>query len=171
MEGLLKHETYQMMFGAILAIILGVIMLIYPGGTMALIAGAFWIVKLIFSIFVLTYAISEAMRCFTADRKGCGLLYLGLGILATILIWLFNVGFLYLIISLFFVLMGIGEIFGAFYLNYGRYFLIFLGLLNIIIGVVMMKHPMLLPLLIAWYVLFWGISRLFLSLEIRKMAA
>lgn len=31
------------------------------------------------------------------------------------------------------------------------------------------RHPIVLPLLIAWYVLFWGISRLFLSIELRKV--
>ena len=91
------------------------------------------------------------------------------GLHRTILVWLFNVGFLYMIISIFFVVVGISEIFGAFYLDYGRFFLIFLGLINILVGALMLKHPMILPLLLAWYVLFWGISRLFLALEIRKM--
>jgi uncharacterized membrane protein HdeD (DUF308 family) len=75
-----------------------------------------------------------------------------------------------MIISFFFVLVGISEIFGAFYLDYGKFFMLFLGLLNILIGGLLLKHPMLLPILIAWYVLFWGFSRLFLAFEIRKMA-
>ena len=92
-------------------------------------------------------------------------------ILATLLVWLFNVGFVYLIVSIFFVLVGISEIVGAFHLDYGRYFLLFLGLLNIFIGGLMIKYPEVLPFLIAWYVLFWGLSRLFLALEIRKMTS
>ena len=171
MQDLVKHETYHMMFGAILAIIVGFVMLFYPGGTEALIGGAFWIIKLILSIFVLAYTISEATRYFTAGKKGNGILYLLIGLAATALVWYFNVGFLYMIISLFFVLVGISEIFGAFYLDYGKFFMLFLGLLNILIGGLLLKHPVLLPILIAWYVLFWGFSRLFLALEIRKMAS
>jgi uncharacterized membrane protein HdeD (DUF308 family) len=171
MEGRIRQETFQMMFGSILAIALGILMLFYPGGTMALMAAAFWVIKLIISVFILSYTISEATRYFSAGRKTNGIVYLAIGIIATILVWLLNVGFVYLIVSIFFVLAGISEIFGAFYLAYGRYFLIFLGLLNILIGAIMIRHPMLLPLLIAWYVLFWGVSRLFLALEIRKMAS
>lgn len=171
MENLIKHGTFQMMFGSIIAIILGFIMLFYPGGTMAIMAAAFWVIKLILSAFILSYTISEAMRYFTAGRKGNAFLYLTIGLLATVLVWLFNVGFIYMIVSIFFVMVGISEIVGAFHLDYGRYFLLFLGLLNILVGGLMIKYPELLPLLIAWYVLFWGLSRLFLALEIRKMAS
>lgn len=170
MEKMLKHETFQMTLGAILAIIVGAVMLFYPGGTMALMAAAFWVLRLILSVFILSYTISEAMRYFTSGKKTNGTLYLIFGLLATILIWYFNVSLIYMVISIFFVVVGISEIFGAFHLDYGRYFLIFLGLLNILIGAVMLKHPMLLPLLIAWYILFWGIARIFLALEIRRMA-
>ena len=169
MENELQHETKQMMFGSILAIIIGFLMLFYPGGVMALIAGAFWVIKLIISVFILSWTISEAIRYFTHGAKKNAFIYLAIGIVATILVWFFNVGFLYMIISIFFVVIGISEIFGAFYLDYGRYFMIFLGLINILVGALMLKHPMLLPLLLAWYILFWGISRLFLALEMRKM--
>jgi hypothetical protein len=34
--------------------------------------------------------------------------------------------------------------------------------------VIILMNPIVLPLLIAWYVLFWGISRLFLSFELKR---
>ncbi len=170
MENIVKHETFHMMLGAVIAVILGFIMLLYPGGTMALMGAAFWMIKLLLSIFILAYTVPEAVRNFRTGSKGHGALYLAIGILATALVWFFEVGFVYMVVSFFFILVGISEVFGAFQLAYGRYFLLFLGLLNILIGAVMLKNPMLLPLLIAWYVLFWGFSRFFLALEIRKMA-
>jgi uncharacterized membrane protein HdeD (DUF308 family) len=43
--------------------------------------------------------------------------------------------------------------------------------MNILIGTIMIQYPMILPLLIAWYVLFWGISRLLLAFELKRLVA
>jgi len=92
-----------------------------------------------------------------------------IGILAIIFIWLFNVSLVYFIIALFLILAGISDIVGGMKLPRGKNFLIFLGIVNILIAVIILVHPVVLPLLIAWYVLFWGISRLFLSFELKKL--
>jgi uncharacterized membrane protein HdeD (DUF308 family) len=80
----------------------------------------------------------------------------------------FNVSLVYFIIAFFLVLTGISDIVGGTKLPGGRHFLIFLGIVNILIAVIILMNPIVLPLLIAWYVLFWGISRLFLSFELKR---
>lgn len=169
METGYKVSFGYMIFASILAIILGLVMLFYPGGTMVLMAAAFQVLQIIISIFILAYAISEAIRYFKANRKAHGIIYLLIGAAATLLVWIFNVQIVYLIVSLFLILVGIGEIAGSFSIAAGRYFLLFLGLINIMIGAMIIKYPVVLPLIIAWYVLFWGVSRLFLALEIRRI--
>ncbi len=162
-------QTYRhMIAAAVLAIILGFIMLFYPGGTTALISVAFWTLRLLISVFILTYTISEAIRYYRAEIKTTGTLYLIIGLLATALVWIFDVSLVYTIVAFFFVVAGISEIYSAFHFTVGRYFLIFLGLVSVLIGAVMLKNPVTLPLLIAWYVLFWGVSRFFAALEIKR---
>ncbi|MFH1830855.1 MAG: hypothetical protein ABH871_08800, partial [Pseudomonadota bacterium] len=78
----LTRSYRHMMVAAVLAILLGFIMLFYPGGTMALIAAAFWGLKLVISIFILSYTISEAICYFRAGIKKNGIAYLIIGILA-----------------------------------------------------------------------------------------
>ncbi len=158
-----------MMFAAAIAIVLGLIMLWYPGGTMELMSAAFWVVQVILSIFVLTYTISECIYQYRAGHKGGGLLYLAIGLLVTVLIWLFSVGFVYMLIAIFLIIIGLAEIIGGFQMNVGKYFLIFLGLVNVMIGAIILRYPVALPLLIAWYVLFWGVSRLFFAFELKRM--
>lgn len=168
MNTAITQSYRQMIAAAVLAIVLGFIMLFYPGGTMALISVAFWALRLLISVFILTYTVSEAIRYFRAEIKTTGALYLIIGVLATTLVWVFDVSIVYMVVSFFFVLAGISEIFGAFHFTIGRYFLIFLGLVSILIGAIMLKNPVILPMLIAWYVLFWGVSRFFLALEIKR---
>lgn len=169
MSTVLKPSWGYMIFAAIVAAILGVIMLLYPGGLMTLLAATFWAFQLFLSVFILLYTIMEAVKYFKAGSTGSGVVYLIIGALATVLVWLFDVGILYLIVALFFIISGIGEAVVGFKMFYGRYFMIFLGLVNVLLGVVMLRHPVILPLLIAWYAIFWGISRLFLALELRKL--
>lgn len=169
-------EEYRVSIGymisaSILAIILGFVMLVYPGGTAALITAAFWVLQAIISFYILLYTITEAIRSFEAGRKRYGIAYLLCGIVATILVWIFNVSIVYLLISVFFVITGITEIIGSRHFPVGKYFVAFLGFLNIVIGALILKNPIILPLLIAWYVLFWGFSRLFLAMEIRKITS
>lgn len=160
-----------MVFASILAIILGLIMLWYPGGIMAAISVTFWVLQAIISAFILIYTISEAIRCFKTGSTVGGVLYLAIGILATVLIWLFQVSIVYIIVALFFIVSGLGEIILGFRMIIGKYFMIFLGMVNILVGVIMLSYPIILPLLIAWYVLFWGISRLLLAFELKKIAS
>jgi len=46
-----------------------------------------------------------------------------------------------------------------------------LGVLNIIMAAVMFKYPLVLSVLLSWYILFWGVSRFFLALEIKRLEA
>ena len=171
MNGELKMSGGSMIAAAVLAIILGFVMLLYPGGTMALMTVAFSTLQAIISIFVLAYAISEAVGYFKAGKTAGGILAILVGIAAALLIWVFDVGIVYLIFALFCIVAGLSEIFGAFTFPAARAFLLLLGLINIMIGAIIIKHPVVLPLLIAWYVLFWGISRLLLGVELKRLAA
>ncbi|MFH1873792.1 MAG: DUF308 domain-containing protein [Pseudomonadota bacterium] len=155
-------------FGSITAIVLGIIMLVYPGGVMTLMNAAFWILQLILSVFILSYTISSALQYFKLKAKTTGVLYLLIGVLATVLVWLFNVEVIIMVIGLFFILSGISDIIAGFHFMVGRYFLAFLGVINIVVGIILIRQPLALAWLLAWYVLFWGVSRLFLALEMRR---
>lgn len=169
MNGFLSFSMRQMVLAAAVAIILGVVMLVYPGGTLALMAGTFWSIQLVLTIFIVIYAVSEIVRNAKAGRKWEIFVPIVLGILAIAFIWLLDVSFIYFIAALFFILSGISEIVGSFYAIYGKFFVFLLGVINIMIGAIIIRHPMILPMLIAWYILFWGVSRLMLALEIRGM--
>jgi uncharacterized membrane protein HdeD (DUF308 family) len=168
-EGILKTSVSYMVLSAAIGVIIGLIMLFYPGGTMALMEAAFIIFQLLLTIFIGYYALTEALYYFKTDRILGGVLYALIGILAIIFIWVFNVSLVYFIIAFFLVLTGISDIVGGTKLPGGRHFLIFLGIVNILIAVIILMNPLVLPLLIAWYVLFWGISRLFLSFELKRL--
>lgn len=170
MSTVYKPSFGYMIFASILAMILGLIMLWYPGGIMAAISLTFWILQAILSAFILIYTVSEAIRCFKTGSTSGGILYLAIGILATALVWLFQVSIVYIIVALFFIVSGLGEIFLGFRMMAGKYFMIFLGMVNILVGVIMFRHPVILPILVAWYVLFWGISRMLLAFELKKIA-
>lgn len=165
----LKMSVGYMMFTAILAIIVGIIMLFYPGGTMKLMETAFIIFQIILSVFILGYTISEAVHYLRSGSKGGAIAFALIGVVATALIWLFSVKIIFIIVAFFLILAGVVDIAGGVKLPIARYFLIFLGSANIMVGIAVLIYPMILPFLIAWYALFWGLSRLFLSLELRKM--
>lgn len=155
---------------AIGAIIVGLIMLFYPGGTMKLMDAAFIIFQALITIFVIMFTISSAMSSFNHGARVSGAVSLIVGALAVVLVWAFSVNVVYFVIAAFLILSGVAEIFGGIRIPAARYFLILLGVINILVGVIIIRHPAVLPLLIAWYLLFWGISRLFLGLELRKIA-
>lgn len=170
MNRVLKSTAGYMTCTALLGIVLGIIMILYPGGTMLLISSAFWVFQVLITLFILYYSLSESAHYFRAGSPGHGVLYLLIGILAALFIWLFDVGFLYFIIAFFLIISGLGEIIASSGATGGSLFLAFLGIINILIAVLILTNPIILPLLVAWYVLFWGISRLFLSLELRRIA-
>lgn len=171
MSTMLRPSFGYMVFASIVGIILGLVMLLYPGGTMALIQAAFWVFQGMLSVIILFYAVSEAIRYFKMGSAGNGVGYLIIGILATALVWFFDVGIIYIVVALFFIVSGIGEAILGARMTMGRYFLILLGIINVLVGVVILKHPVILPLLIAWYILFWGISRLLLAFEFKRLAS
>jgi uncharacterized membrane protein HdeD (DUF308 family) len=168
-KGIVKTSIGYMMFSATIGVALGLVMLFYPGGTMALMEAAFTFFQVIISIFILYYTISEALYYFKSASPVRGVFYVAVGLLATLFVWLFNINLIYYIIAFFLILTGIGDIAGGLRLPRGKYFLIFLGIVNILIAIIILRNPLVLPLLLAWYVLFWGVSRLFLSFELRKV--
>lgn len=155
---------------AIGAIVVGLIMLFYPGGTMKLLDAAFIIFQALITVFILMFTISAAMSGFNRGSKVSGALSLIIGALAVIFVWAFSVNVIYFIVAAFLILSGAAEIYGGFRIAAARYFLILLGIVNILVGVIIIRNPVVLPLLIAWYLLFWGISRLFLGMELKKIA-
>ena len=155
---------------AIVAIAVGFIMLFYPGGTMKLMDAAFIIFQALVTIFIIMFTISHAMNSFNHGARVSGVFNLIVGALAVVLVWVFSVNVIYFIIAAFLILSGAAEIAGGIRIPAARYFLIFLGVINILVGVIIIRHPVVLPLLIAWYLLFWGVSRLFLGLELKKAA-
>lgn len=171
MNGELRISTTSMILTSLLAIILGFVMLVYPGGTMVLMTAAFRTLQIIISVFALAYGISAAMSNFKRSSVATGAAMLIAAVAATLLIWVFNVAIVYVVIAAFFIVSGVGEIFAGASVPVARYFFIMLGLMNIIVGAAIIKYPVILPLLLAWYVLFWGIARLCLSLEIKRSVA
>ncbi|HPQ82065.1 MAG TPA: hypothetical protein PLZ86_10170, partial [bacterium] len=134
MNGQLKMSSSSTIVAAILAIVLGFVMLLYPGGTMALMGVAFTTLQAILTIFILAYAISEAVGYFRAGRKAAGLFAIIFGLAAVLLVWLFNVGIVYMVFALFCIVAGISEVIGAFTFPAARALLMLLGLINIMIG-------------------------------------
>lgn len=155
---------------AIGAIVVGLIMLFYPGGTMKLMDAAFIIFQALITLFVIMFTISYAMNSFNHGERVHGIITLLIGVIAVALVWAFSVNFIYFIIAAFLILSGAAEIIGGIRIPVVRYFLILLGIINILVGVIIIRNPVVLPLLIAWYLLFWGVSRLFLGLELKKSA-
>jgi uncharacterized membrane protein HdeD (DUF308 family) len=171
MNDVVKMTTGYMAVSAILGVALGLLMLFYPGGTMVLMQSAFMVFQWLLSIFILYWALTEAAHYFKTRHVVTGVGYGILGLLAVILVWSFGVGIVFLVVSGFLLLSGLGEIISSFRDPQGTLFLTFLGIIDVFVGVLVIKNPLILPLLIAWYVLFWGISRLMLSLELRRLLA
>lgn len=168
-KGIVKTSVGYMMFTAIFGIVLGLVMLFYPGGTMALMSAAFIVFQIILSVFIIYYTLTEAIHYFKTHHLFAGIFYSLIGAVAFVFVWIFDVGVLFYIVAFFLVLTGLADIIGAFRLPAGKGFLILLGIINILIAIIIVRNPVILPLLIAWYVLFWGISRLFLSIELRNL--
>jgi len=168
-RGVIKTSIGYMTFTAILGIVLGLVMLFYPGGTMVLMEAAFAFFQIILTIFILYYTITEAVFYFKTGGTFKGILYAMIGVAATVLVWSQGVGFIFYVIAFFLIVTGIFDIVGGMRLSRGRVFLILLGVLNILIAMIILRNPAILPFLIAWYVLFWGISRLFLAIELRGL--
>ncbi len=168
MELATQQSLRYLFFAAILAIILGITMIAYPGGTVSLMAAAFWGLQVIVSSFILLAVIPDTLKLLKSDRKMLAITHLLLGLAAMALVWIFDVRLIYVIVACFFIFAGVTEIGNAFIIPAARYFLLLLGILNVVIGILLLEYPLMLPLLLAWYILFWGVSRFFLSLELRK---
>jgi len=168
-KGVVKASAGYMSFAAIIGIIVGFLMLIFPGGTMKLMAAAFSFFQIILSVFILAYAISEGVGHIRHGAKNVGIIYIVMGALATVLVWLFQSSIIYYVVAALLIISGLAEMFTGFRVELGRYFIILLGVVNVAMGLIILRFPVVLPLLIAWYVLFWGISRLLLSMELRRL--
>lgn len=169
MGDVVKAATGHMITAAVLGIALGTLMLLYPGGTVVLMASAFAVFKWLLSVFILCWALSEAATYF---RERCTMTGIGcilLGIVAVVLLWSLGLGIVYVVVSAFMIISGMGEIFGSFHRAGGTFFLTLLGIIDIIVGILVVTNPLILPFLVAWYVLFWGISRLMLALELKRL--
>lgn len=164
----LNVSMRYMVLTAVLAMILGLIMLFFPGGTMALMQAAFFIFQILLSVFVIGYTTSEAFHYIKTGSKLSGAVFLVAGILTVILVWLFSVKVIYVFIAFLLFLIGIADIIAGIHMYLVRYFWVFLGIINILISIAILSYPVILPLIIAWYVLWWGLSRLFLVLEIKR---
>ena len=167
-KNLVKSSVTYMIVSSSVGFVLGLVMLLYPGGTMVLMEAAFVIFQTILSVFIIFYTVSEALHYFRLAHPVRGVIYILIGLAATIMVWFFNVNLIYFIIAFFLILTGLGDIIGSAKLPGARFFLILLGIINILIAIVILRYPVILPLMIAWYVLFWGISRLFLAFELRR---
>jgi len=108
-------KTYynHTLFTSIVAMVLGLVFLSYPGGPIELIQLAFWSLQLVISVFVLTYTFSEAYASFRSNSKSRGVLFILLGIVTTGTAWLFDVSVVYMIVALFLLFSGLVEILAA----------------------------------------------------------
>lgn len=170
MNGIFRTTIGGMIATAVVGIVLGFILLVFPLGTTVLMGLSLEVAQIFLSFFILYYAVSESVQYFKAGQAWAGFGYAGAGVLATLFVWIFHVSIIYWAVAFFLVLTGIGEVFGAFRVYGGSFFLAALGVLNIFIGLAIIRHPAILNLIVAWYILFWGISRLALALEMRKLA-
>lgn len=165
----MKSSITSLLWTSTLAIILGIVMLLYPGGTMALMSTAFAILQAGISIFILAHALQEALHGFRGGKRWAGIAALIIGVAAICIVWLFDIRTLMLIFAVFCVAAGAAEIIKAFCFPLVRNFLLLLGFINIMAGIIIIKYPIALPLLIAWYIFFWGLSHLFLALELKRL--
>lgn len=166
-----KISANSILLTSILGIILGLVMLFYPGGTMNLMRAGFFIFKIILSLFIGYFFISDAVHGFRTNHLFRSVAVLVIGTLLVVFLWMLDVSLIYFVVAFFLAVMGISEIIAAFVMPVGKLFFALLGILDLLIAIIIVMHPVVLALLIAWYVLFWGISRLFLSLELKKAAA
>ncbi len=163
-----KTSTGYMVVTSLVGMVLGLVMLLYPGGTLALMKAGFQIFQIILSLFILFFSLIEAIHFFKGSHWARGSLYLLLGALFIALVWVLDVSLIYYAIALFLALIGTTEIVAAFRFPVGKFFLGLLGFVDLMVAVIILMYPVVLALLIAWYVLFWGISRLLLALELRR---
>lgn len=171
MNGILRTTVGSMVATAVVGIVLGLILLLFPLGTTVLLGLTLELAQVFLSVFILYYAASESAQYFKSSRAWAGIGYAVAGVLAILFVWLFHVSVIYWVVACFLVLAGLGEIVGAFQVYRGSFFLAALGFLNVLVGLAIVRHPGILNLIIAWYILFWGISRLALALELRKLAS
>jgi uncharacterized membrane protein HdeD (DUF308 family) len=129
---------------------------------------SFRIFQAIITGLVLYFCLTEAIPSFREGHTARGVVFVVLALIAVILIWVIKVSLIYYILSFFLGIFGVTELIGAFQVPRGKFFLALLGIIDLLVAVIIILHPVILAYLVAWYVLFWGLSRLFLALEFRK---
>jgi uncharacterized membrane protein HdeD (DUF308 family) len=112
--------------------------------------------------------LTEAVPSVREGHTARGAVFVLLALVAVILIWVIKVSLIYYVLAFFLAVFGLIELIGAFQIPQGKFFLALLGIIDLLIAVIIVLHPVILAYLVAWYVLFWGLSRLFLALEFRK---
>jgi uncharacterized membrane protein HdeD (DUF308 family) len=163
-----RRSVKWMFFTAALGLILGLVMLFYPGGTMKLMATGFTVFQIIITGLVLYFCLTEAVPSFKEGHNARGAVFVLLAIVAVFLIWVLKVSLIYYVFAFFLGVFGLTELIGAFQVPQAKFFLALLGIIDFLVAVIIILNPMILAYLVAWYVLFWGLSRLFLALEFRK---
>jgi uncharacterized membrane protein HdeD (DUF308 family) len=164
-----QRSVKWMFVTAVLGLILGLVMLFYPGGTMSLMRTGFRVFQVIISGLVFYFCLTEAVPSFREGNTARGAVFILLAIVAMILIWVLKVSLIYYVLAFFLAVFGLTEIIGAFRAPQSKFFLALLGIIDLLVAVIIVLNPVILAYLVAWYVLFWGLSRLFLALEFRKV--
>ncbi|MDX1386764.1 MAG: hypothetical protein R3257_04180, partial [bacterium] len=104
-----KTSMGYMLVTSVIGIVLGLVMLFYPGGTMSLMKAGFWVFKIILSVFILYYTVSEAVHFFRAQHNFRAVTYVVIGAIFTALIWVLNVNLIYYAVAVFLGIIGITE--------------------------------------------------------------
>lgn len=164
-----KESLNYLLVSAVVALALGVFFALYPQGATGLIEGGFHVFRVLLTLFFLYYAISEAVQHFQKQQKVPAILYLVAAAAVITFIWLLKSDIVYLIIALVIAWMGIRHLIGSFIIHEGKFFLLLLAMADMMIAIAVIAYPMILALIIAWYVIFWGISRLLLYFEFKKI--
>ena len=136
---------------------------------MRLMATGFKVFQIIITGLVLYFCLTEAIPSFKEGHISRGAVFVVLALVAVLLIWVLNVSLVYYVLAFFLAVFGVAEIIGAFQVPQAKFFLALLGIIDILVAVIIILNPTILAYLVAWYVLFWGLSRLFLALEFRKV--
>jgi len=90
-----KTSIPYMLITSILGMALGLVMLLYPGGTLALMKVGFKTFQAILTIFVLYFALANAIHEYKNQNIWRGVFYTLVGVCFTVLIWILKIDFLF----------------------------------------------------------------------------
>jgi uncharacterized membrane protein HdeD (DUF308 family) len=176
MAGLGRHWGWVLAFG-IITLAVGVVVLIWPGRTLVVVAVLFGIQLIVMGIF-------RFVAAFAAGDVGGGtrVLYALLGVLSLIIGLyalrhvLITLLALALLLGIFWIVSGAVELFNALAHREvpHRGWVIFMGILSIVAGIVVLVYPgislLTLAIVLSIWLLIYGVMEIVIAFRIRSLA-